>query len=63
MVSKKTNWSDQELSSRIDAGIKLAYERLVQREAKEGGYLILSVDGKPTRVPAVDLLKKLKKSA
>ena len=63
MVYKEQQSEFQEMSRKIDAGIQKAYQKLVEKKAKEGGYLIQSVDGKITKVPAIELLKTLKKSA
>ncbi len=47
------------LLDRIDEGLSLAYEKLVRKEAKEGGYLVLQRAGAIEKVPAVELLKEL----
>ncbi len=47
------------LLDRIDEGLTLAYEKLVRKEAKEGGYLVLQRNGAIEKVPAVELLKEL----
>ncbi len=47
-----------ELTSKISAGLKLAFERLVKEKAKDDGELIFCENGKIIRVKAKDLLKK-----
>jgi len=58
----KTN-KDQfrELDIKIQEGLKKAYQKLVEKKAKENGSLILSVNGKVTEVQAAEILKTLKK--
>lgn len=55
--------SFKEMQEKIDAGLTLSYQRLVEKKAKEGGTLIYMVDGKITEVPAIQLLEELKKAS
>ena len=52
----------REFREKMDAGLQLAYERLVARKAKDGGSLVYSIDGKITEVPAAQLLEEINKS-
>jgi ribosomal protein L25 (general stress protein Ctc) len=47
--------SPDDLQEKIMAGMKLAFERLVEKKKKENSYLIFSVDGKVTKVMAKDI--------
>jgi len=40
---------------KIIEGLKLSFKRLVKKKRKEKSFLILSVDGKPTKVMAKDI--------
>jgi hypothetical protein len=44
-----------EISDKIMTGFKLAIKRLVEKTKKEGGYLVISRNGKVEKVPAKDL--------
>jgi ribosomal protein L25 (general stress protein Ctc) len=44
-----------EIQKKITMGTRLAFKRLVEKKRKENSYLILSVDGKPTKVMAKDI--------
>lgn len=44
-----------DIEQKITAGIKLAVKRLVEKKKKENSYLIVSVNGKPTKVMAKDI--------
>ena len=58
-MESKHRLSDQ-LSDRILEGVRKAVHKLVERRAAENSTLVVLVNGKPTEVPAKDLLKKKK---
>lgn len=45
----------RELQEKIDAGILLAQQRLIEKTAKEDGELVIVRDGKVVRVKAKEL--------
>ena len=44
-----------EVSDKIMKGFKLAIKRMIERIKKEGGYLVISKNGKIEKVPAKEL--------
>ena len=44
-----------EFSAKIMEGLKLSYQRLVEKTKKENGFLIFSINGKIVEVQAKDL--------
>lgn len=52
-----------DFAQKMEAGLQLAYERLVKKKAVEGASLVYSVDGKIIEVPAAELLAQLNKKA
>jgi hypothetical protein len=51
----KANSESLELQKKITEGLKLSFKRLVEKKRKENSYLILSVNGKITKVMAKDI--------
>ncbi len=47
----------EEIREKVIRGIDLAIKKLIQSKAKVDGDLIVSVDGKVSRVKAKDLIK------
>jgi hypothetical protein len=58
-MDSKPRLSDQ-LSDRILSGIRKAVKNLVERRAAENAKLVVLVNGKPTEVPAKELLNRKK---
>ena len=52
-----------DFAQKMEAGLQLAYERLVKKKAIEGVSLVYSVNGKITEVPATELLAQLNKKS
>ena len=52
----------KDFASKVALGFKIAYERLVRQEALFGRSLVISRNGKPTQVPAAELLKELERN-
>lgn len=46
-----------DFAQKVLEGLRLAFERLVDRTIKEGGYLVFSENGKIVKVQAADLKK------
>ena len=55
---KSSHRLSDELSDRILRGVRKAVQKLVERRAAENGTLVVLVNGKPTEVPAKDLLNR-----
>ena len=62
-MSTQNNWTLQEFMQRFEAGMDKAYLKLVQKKAREGGYLVISQNGQVVKVKAEDVLKELNKTA
>lgn len=45
----------QEIREKVLQGTALAVRRLIERQKKEGGYLVFSENGKVMKVPAKDI--------
>lgn len=50
MTKQTESWTDKVLQ-----GTQAAIKKLVEQRRREGGYLVISVNGKPTKVPAKDI--------
>jgi hypothetical protein len=55
----KMSQENVELTKKIILGFNIAYERLVRKQALLGKSLVVSRNGKPTHVPATELLIEL----
>ena len=45
----------EDLTDKVLKGTQAAIKKLVEQRRREGGYLVISVNGKPTKVPAKDI--------